>query len=638
MWQPLKINLNLSLKLNKEHFQELIDLYSHKQQYEHARLEPDKIIKTSAEILMIKMNVTRPQNFRSFFFEMATPYRWWFFAMLLVGIYSSIHNVLQPYVLKILLDAAAHSENKKFLEVCLKPALFLIILGFIITFVWRFYNYIVLQSLPKLKADITAATTSYLRGQSYVFFQDHLSGSISAKISDLTSNIQNKVNAWFNISRQGLTIIFSVAMVGLVSPYFSLIFFVISIVFIITAYYCSNSIKLYASAYAEARAKNIGSIVDCFSNVLNMLLFSRENYEAQYLEKTTAKAVEKDKSMQFKNMLNASLLGGFAWILQSSSILLLLFLGNKGTISVGDFAFIFILAITVIDQIWFLTESLLVVGEQAGLCQQAIDTIFTVHYQTNNSSAPSLNITKGEIILDHVNFGYKTNDIAIKDLSIHIPGGSKVGLVGYSGAGKSTLVQLIMCLYDIQDGKILIDQQDISAINKQSLRENVAFIPQQPSLFHRTVYENILYGRIDASYEDVINASKKAHAHEFIVSLPQGYDTLVGERGIKLSGGQCQRIAIARAILKDAPILILDEATSSLDSLTEKFIQESLQIAMNHRTVIVIAHRLSTILSMDNILVMDNGKIIEIGSHKQLIDQGGFYKTLWDAQSGHSFI
>ncbi|MFO3150635.1 ATP-binding cassette domain-containing protein, partial [Legionella pneumophila serogroup 1] len=230
------------------------------------------------------------------------------------------------------------------------------------------------------------------------------------------------------------------------------------------------------------------------------------------------------------------------------------------------------------------------------------------------------------------------SDDIIKDLSTHIPGGSKVGLVGYSGAGKSTLVQLIMCLYDVQKGKILIDQQDISTINKQSLRENIAFIPQHPSLFHRTIFENILYGRIGASYEDVINASKKAHAHEFIVNLPQGYDTHVGERGIKLSGGQCQRIAIARAILKDAPILILDEATSSLDSLTEKLIQESLHIAMSNRTVIVIAHRLSTILSMDKILVMDKGKIIEMGNHKQLIDAGGFYNTLWNAQSGHSFI
>jgi len=427
-------------------------------------------------------------------------------------------------------------------------------------------------------------------------------------------------------------------MVGLVSPYFSLIFFVISVAFIITAYHCANSIQPYAKAYGSARAKNLGTIVDCLSNILNMLLFAREDYEARYLAKTTADTVETDQSMQFKNMLNASLLGGFAWILQAGSIILLLFLGNKGMISVGDFAFIFILAITVIDQIWFLTESLLVVGEQTGLCQQAIDTIFTEHYQKTNSAAASLHITHGEIIVDQVNFGYQSDIFVIKDLSIHIPGGTKVGLVGYSGAGKSTLVQLLMCLYDIQHGKILIDQQDISTINKQSLREKVAFIPQQPSLFHRTVYENILYGKIDASYEEVIEASKKAHAHEFIINLPQGYETVVGERGLKLSGGQCQRIAIARAILKDAPVLILDEATSSLDSLTEKLIQESLKMAMSNRTVIVIAHRLSTILSMDNILVMDDGKIIEMGNHKQLIEAGGFYKILWDAQSGHSFI
>lgn len=185
---------------------------------------------------MIKIPIDRPQNFRSFFLEMATPYRWWFFAMLLVGIYSSVHSVLQPYVLKLLLDAAAHTGNKKFLDVCLKPALFLIILGFIITFIWRFYNYIVLRSLPNMKADIIATTTAYLRGQSYVFFQDNLSGSISAKISDLTNNIQNIVNAWFNILRQGLTIILSIVMAGFVSPYFSLIFFVISIAFIVTTH------------------------------------------------------------------------------------------------------------------------------------------------------------------------------------------------------------------------------------------------------------------------------------------------------------------------------------------------------------------------------------------------------------------
>lgn len=213
-----------------------------------------------------------------------------------------------------------------------------------------------------------------------------------------------------------------------------------------------------------------------------------------------------------------------------------------------------------------------------------------------------------------------------------------MGLVGYSGGGKSSLVSLITRLFDVQQGDIEIDSQSIYAVNRQSLRQHIAFIPQQPSLFHRSIFENIQYGKPDATEKEVILAAKKAHAHDFINKLPQGYHTVVGERGVKLSGGQRQRIAIARAILKDAPILILDEATSSLDSTTENYIQDSLNIAMENRTVIVIAHRLSTVLSMDSILVLDNGKIIEQGSHKALIENNGFYKALWDSQSGHSFI
>lgn len=578
------------------------------------------------------------KSFWPFFFRMSKPYRWWFFAMLCIGIYSSIHSVVQPYVLKVLLDGLAQPQNKSFIELSLKPTILLILLGFIITAVWRFYNFVVLKSLPRIKADIVTITTEHLRDQSYAFFQDELSGDISAKISDLTSNIQNMLNSWFNISRQALTIFLSILMVGTVSFYFSFIFFFISIIFIFMSYYCANSIKPFASAYAKARAKNSGSIVDCFSNVLNMLLFSRENYESEFLANSTAHALREENKMQFKNMKNASLLGFFAWVLQATSLIVLLYLGNEGLISAGDFAFIFMLSITVIDQIWYLTENLLVVGEQAGICENALQTIFTDHMQKMNPPDSILNITQGNVSLSNVNFEYNTENIVIDDFNFNIPGGSKVGLVGFSGAGKSTIVQLITRLYDLKSGEIKIDNQNISEINRRRLREQIAFIPQEPNLFHRSIKDNILYGRPDASDEELTSASKKAHAHEFITSLPDGYNTMVGERGMKLSGGQRQRIAIARAILKDAPILILDEATSSLDSVTEKTIQSSLDTAMKNRTVIVIAHRLSTLLAMDNIAVMDKGRIIEMGSHQTLIDQGGFYKSLWDAQSGHSLI
>lgn len=577
-------------------------------------------------------------NFSSFFLKVATPYRWWFLAMSMVGIYSSIHSVIQPYVLKIILDRVTTSGASSFVSKCLPPALLLILLGFVITLVWRFYNYLVLKSLPKIKADIVTIATEHLRNQSFVFFQDRMSGDISAKISDLTNNIQNVVNSWFNIIRQALTILLSIFIVGTVSWYFSAIFLAVSTAFIYLSYYCASSIKSYAKAYAEAKNKYSGAIVDCFSNILNVLLFARENHEAKYLAHNTKLALEKETKMQVKNMINASLLGFFAWVLQSASILLLVYLGAKGQITAGDFAFVFILSITVIDQIWYLTESLLVVGEQAGVCQSALDTIFTPHLQRLNSVGSKLRIREGKIELKDVNFNYIEDKKTITDFSLTIKGGNKVGLVGFSGAGKSTIVQLMTQLYDINKGDILIDGQSIKDINRQSLREHIAFIPQDPSLFHRSIFENIQYGCTEADHDQIISAAKQAHAHEFISQLPQGYETLVGEKGVKLSGGQRQRIAIARAILKNAPILILDEATSSLDSITEELIKQSLNSAMKNRTVIVIAHRLSTLLSMDTIVVMDQGKIIEQGNHRELIALNGFYKNLWDVQSGHSLI
>lgn len=208
----------------------------------------------------------------------------------------------------------------------------------------------------------------------------------------------------------------------------------------------------------------------------------------------------------------------------------------------------------------------------------------------------------------------------------------KIGLVGYSGSGKSTFVNLIMRLFDIRKGEILINGQNIQYVTKNSLRQNIAFISQDPILFHRSLMENIRYGNLEANDQEVIKAAKKAHAHQFILGSPEGYNTLVGERGIKLSGGQRQRIAIARAILKNAPILILDEATSNLDSVTEALIQQSLKELMRNKTVIVIAHRLSTLLKLDRILVFEDGKIIEDGTHKDLIKRAGLYATLWDLQ------
>jgi ATP-binding cassette, subfamily B, bacterial len=576
---------------------------------------------------------------RKFILEIAYPYRRYFYGVFLIGIYTAVHGSLQPYVLKRMLDSAASTINTPgFIQACIIPASILVLMGFAITFIWRLYNYLILKSLPKMKADIVKLTTEYLRGHSFEFFQNQLSGALSAKVGDLTSNLQELINTAFNISRQGLAVIIAIAMSALVHPYFPVAFLASSIGFLYMAYYCSKSIQPYAKKFAESRSRNSGIIVDSLTNIANVLMFARERFESGYLNKSTEDTVAKDQSMQWKNMLNASILSGVAVLLQSVSIVLLVYLGSKGLITIGGFVFIFILSITVIDQIWFLTESLLSVGEKVGVCRQALETIFVEHQQEKLPDSKILIIQKGEIVFDNVNFAYSGCENLFEGMSATITGGKKIGLVGYSGGGKSTFVNLITRLFDIQQGKISIDSQLIDSVTRCSLRENIAFIPQDPSLFHRSLLENIQYGKLDASIDEVIQASKKAHAHEFIMKLPNEYNTLVGERGVKLSGGQRQRIAIARAILKNAPILILDEATSSLDSLTEEYIQESLHYAMTDKTVIVIAHRLSTVLAMDEIWVFDNGNILERGSHQELIKKNGFYKKLWDVQNGHSFI
>jgi ATP-binding cassette subfamily B protein len=283
---------------------------------------------------------------------------------------------------------------------------------------------------------------------------------------------------------------------------------------------------------------------------------------------------------------------------------------------------------------WFTMSQVDEFHQAVGKCKQSLSYLIIPHEIKDKEDAQNLLMTKGQIHFSNVKFHYKGTEPLFQKKSVSIDGGQKVGLVGYSGSGKSTFVNLILRLYDVTEGHIFIDSQDIRDVTQESLHKQIAMIPQDPTLFHRSVMENIRYGRIEATDEDVIEAAKKACAHEFIKKLPQEYESLVGERGVKLSGGQRQRIAIARAILKNAPILILDEATSQLDSVTEEGIQESLWKLMHNKTTIVIAHRLSTLLQMDRIIVFDQGKIVEDGSHTNLLARDGLYKTLWEAQVG----
>ena len=307
---------------------------------------------------------------------------------------------------------------------------------------------------------------------------------------------------------------------------------------------------------------------------------------------------------------------------------------QKGILTIGDFALIQLYLITLFDRLWEFGKVLRRIFEGFADASEMVEILEEPHEVRDGLAAPALAVSAGRVDFVDVQFSHHGTRKILDGFNLKILPGEKVGLVGPSGAGKTTVVQLLFHFYDVSGGEILIDGQNIAHVTQDSLRDHISLVPQEPILFHRTLKENILYGRAEARDEDVIEAARKAHCHEFISTLPLGYETYVGERGIKLSGGERQRVAIARAILKNAPILVLDEATSSLDSESEALIQDALHKLMQGKTAIVIAHRLSTIMQMDRIVVIDEGKIVTSGTHRELLGQEGIYKKLWEIQAG----
>lgn len=366
-----------------------------------------------------------------------------------------------------------------------------------------------------------------------------------------------------------------------------------------------------------------------------MRLFARNRFESRYLSFFQKDELHKQwQSLWYIEKMKIAL--GIACFLGAGIVLnwYMLYSWQQGRLSTGEVVFIFNTTWNITMMAWLAGLELPNLFKEIGICRQALTIIQDPHDINDSSHAKPLQVAKGEIIFDRVTFRYLHHQNLFQDKNIIIEAGDKVGLVGFSGSGKTTFANLILRYYDIQSGRILIDGQDISQVTQDSLREQISMIPQDPTLFHRSLMENIRYGRLDATDEEVIEASKKAHCHEFIQKMPEKYHALVGERGVKLSGGQRQRIAIARAILKNAPILILDEATSALDSVTEKEIQEGLEILMQNHTTLVIAHRLSTLSGMNRILVFKDGKIVEDGTHEELLQAQDHYAQMWDMQAG----
>lgn len=484
-------------------------------------------------------------------------------------------------------------------------------------------------------------THRYVLRQSLGFFQNDFAGRIANKLMNTAPSLRESVAQlfdaiWFVIVYTASAIVlFAGADWRLTLPVIAWVAMYIGVIC-----YFVPRIKQRAADTAEARSTLTGRIVDSYTNILTVKLFAHADREDTYARD----ALTEHLGIYNRQLRMITLMNVVIWITNGLLIVsccgLGLWLWSAGVVSIGAIALVVALTIRIVNMsgwvIWVVTS----IFENIGNVQEGMETISRPHSVTDAPGAVPLQVTDGAITYDRIRFHYgNENGGVIDDLSLTIRPGEKVGLVGRSGAGKSTLVNLLLRFYDLESGRILIDGQDIALVQQDSLRAQIGMVTQDTSLLHRSVMDNILYGKPDATYEEALAAAQKAQAHEFIRELRDavgrtGYDAHVGERGVKLSGGQRQRIAIARVLLKDAPILILDEATSALDSEIEGAIQEQLYNLMEGKTVIAIAHRLSTIAAMDRLVIMDQGRIVEEGSHEDLLAKGGLYADLWQHQSG----
>jgi ATP-binding cassette subfamily B protein len=417
-----------------------------------------------------------------------------------------------------------------------------------------------------------------------------------------------------------------------------IIVFVWTLIFIGVSYYLSLQIHHISEELTEKSTTFVGKLFDSITNILAVRLFGHRKFEIAFLDTSAEEKVEKEKELGWSNIKLNFIMDIMANILIIYLISFLIFERQYGRVSIGDFTLVFTLALSVIDLVWDVSRHYMRFVEEMGKSTHALKTILIPHAIKDTDNAQPLIIKQGKIEFKNINLALGKKKPLFENFSVTIYAGEKVGIVGPSGSGKTTLLNLIVRLMDVDDGTILIDGQNIKNVTQDSLHQNISFIPQEPMLFHRTILENIRYGRLDASKRDIIQAAKKAFAHDFIQNLPQGYNTLVGERGTTLSGGQRQRLAIARAFLKNSQILILDEATSALDSVTEYYIQKSLESLMEHKTVLSVAHRLSTLMKMDRIIVLDKGVVVEEGRHKSLLRNKGQYYKYWTMQTQKSVI
>lgn len=487
----------------------------------------------------------------------------------------------------------------------------------------------------QVMTDLFSSAFKYLIGHSYNFFISNFAGSLTHRVTKFARAFEVMFDSIaLQFFPTFLFVVGAITVLYIRNHALGVALGVWSVLFVAFQIFASKRRQPIRAARAEADTRVTGTLADAISNHPTIMLFAGAPHEHKLFNAVVEVWRKATMRSWFTDAWIWAVLGMFMIVIEVGLMWGATIYWGRGMLSIGDFVLIQAYLMSTFDRLLSINRELRRFNDAFADSSEMVYIMEQAHEIKDAPEARPLRVQTGDIAFENINFSFRDGKPILKNLNLAIRGGERVALVGPSGAGKSTVTKLLLRMFDIKNGSISIDGQNIASVTQDSLRSAISYVPQEPVLFHRSLLENIRYGRREATDEEVIEASRKAHCHEFISELSQGYGTFVGERGVKLSGGERQRVAIARAILKDSPILVLDEATSSLDSESESLIQDALQTLMQGKTVVVIAHRLSTIMKMDRIVVLEKGSIIAEGTHEELLENKGLYQKLWQIQAG----
>lgn len=572
------------------------------------------------------------------FWRHACSYPWAMILMFAAVIGATAAEITGAWYSKRLFDTLANKDLSPELAAAVLFSIVVSLFGFVKATEWifhRFQGFANLYFEANIMRDLENESFENLLGHSYRFFANNFTGSLVRKVRRLSRSFEEITD-----QVQSNLLPLAVAIIGVLAVLFNrnLLLGAILMIWVfgfILLYYRIARWKLkYDLKKAEKDSETTGILSDALTNIVTIKLFSHYEYEKGRFAKVLGEFTKLRIFTWKVNQITDAIQGGLMLVINLALVLTAVKLWKDGRLSVGDFALIEGVLLVLFHRIWDFGRVVRRIYEAFADASEMAEILDTPYDVKDLPHATPLVVTEGKIEFNRVEFTFHGTRKILDDFTLTLKPGDKVALVGPSGAGKTTVVTLLLRFHDVTSGEILIDGQNISRVTQESLRRHIALVPQEPILFHRTLKDNIRYGKLDATDGEVTEAARKARCHEFISSLPYGYETYVGERGIKLSGGERQRVAIARAILANAPILILDEATSSLDSEVEALIQEALRELMHGKTTIVIAHRLSTVKLMDRIVIIEEGKAAREGTHEDLLQEEGLYKKLWEIQAG----